>query len=423
MKFKRLFAAVLILCFVVQANAAYADNNDMCRIKWLSRGALFKANHMTDGVYCMAYSEAERGSVVTVEELPDMEISYNTLVRNCYCAWDAPGREIQGDTTFELKWHSQISGEYAVIWNAYIPAIDDEGYYSAVVASYPEGHVISEEDLPKLRYDGYDLPVEFTWEGAVGTVIDDDMHFDIVCRAKAEGEAALCRYIPQNSVYPLSGYDLCVDFSPNQNNPSALIEIYSKGSRLSGFDMQNLYDEYASPGTFIDYDIGWDTDTEGMMLDDDLSVCLQVFQTLYTDVTFMQDDDTVFRKYDHVKRSKAFIFPTAEEYAEAAKLTDDKVLAVWRQTDTSTGHFPWEVSPGYEHILPRKSMTYVPVIYTIGDADLDGTVNTRDAYTVLRACAVSGDYLKYRTVADMNRDGTVNTADAVCILKKVAGVS
>lgn len=57
----------------------------------------------------------------------------------------------------------------------------------------------------------------------------------------------------------------------------------------------------------------------------------------------------------------------------------------------------------------------------LGDANLDGKVNTGDATTVLKHSAMMIELTGQAFInADMNRDGNVNTGDATAILKKAA---
>lgn len=60
----------------------------------------------------------------------------------------------------------------------------------------------------------------------------------------------------------------------------------------------------------------------------------------------------------------------------------------------------------------------------LGDADLSGTVNVKDATTVQKHSAsligLTGDAL---VCADANRDGVVNVKDATAIQKYVAGIA
>jgi hypothetical protein len=70
----------------------------------------------------------------------------------------------------------------------------------------------------------------------------------------------------------------------------------------------------------------------------------------------------------------------------------------------------------------KASTDFVLSKYLIGDANLDGTVDSQDVTTILQYCAdmlpIFEDAQVY--MSDMNNDGVVNTYDAVLILKMLA---
>ena len=66
-------------------------------------------------------------------------------------------------------------------------------------------------------------------------------------------------------------------------------------------------------------------------------------------------------------------------------------------------------------------MSYQVVIYMIGDANADGTVNAADIVEVVN-CIMGSPSAKFSIDgADANADGTVNAADIVAIVNIIMG--
>ena len=435
MKFTRIIAIIL---FALTITASFlpalsvADDAAEITVTWQTSGAGFVRRGYGNyfSMYEKAYTTFDKGHVMTLDDIPDVASDERVKAVGCHFVWkDVLGTAVNEDVTFNLGWVSDTPGECAVVWNSYISGINHR--YTTYVRSFPKGYVLQESDIPVLDYqlnDADDLDAVFTWGDIAGTEITENTVFNVICRANVEGRAVLCGYIPQKRIKPYSESAEKV-FEMKNGDEKIYIGIFDKDTVITKEDLPLLFDEVENaPGSYVTYTRGWETDVVGMTLSDDFSMCYMIYPTIFTDVTFMLDENTVFKEYKHVKTYVPITPPTVSEYVEATNLPADKTLITWQQPGPHyVGPFDWSATPGYEGFLPLHEPTvYYPVIGLAGDTDQSGQLNTWDAVLILKLCAGIYDIhtakIYPKTPADANRDDEITTADAVVVLKRIAGI-
>ena len=412
---KAIVAFILILSVMLTLAHPFAENaqEEMCSIKWVTRGASFAVNKNPNVLYQVGYSEVPKGTVLTIDDLPDVRCDENKVnAKNCHAEWkDAVGSKIEEDSMFTLQWIANSPDEVAVTWNSYLKKIS-KADYCVKVTTFEKGHVLTKNDLPKLIFDDTD-DYEFGWGEIVGTELSDNTFFDAKCTAKSPDMAALCYHLPQRECIFTENIPDDFDFTYD-NEEETIVRLYSKGSTID--EMPEVL-ELIYAGSIEDTTGCFEFDFTGITAEDNLTNCYVQLPVLFIDVTFMLDENTVFKEYIHWNRAKKLTAPSCEEYAQAANLDDDYTLAVWER-----GIFPLKVNPSEDFSPPHERAIYYPFVLKYGDVTYDGTVDTRDAVILLKYCAGIWYSTLYKPVADANKDGIINTADAVTVLRNTIGM-
>ncbi len=257
------------------------------------------------------------------------------------------------------------------------------------------GHVITNIDLPSFAVLilGCDAYVEWAGdESPVGYEVTEDIAFEAYVANKPD-EIADVRYFGADMTLIEISYDSFTDRTIG----------YPVGHVLTEDDVPEWYPPMVPGSSYPDHYIEWTVEPVGTTVyggEEFEGTLIEILEVVFYDSHYSRwEDGWELLTYYDVEYGTSVAPPTEEEIPQYP----GEVFIGW-------------ASDGYLNVVTSKNIgaEYRP----LGDANIDGVVNSGDAAYILRHALgmVKSEVQNFDELADYNCDGAVNTGDAAGVL-------